>query len=111
MIIEGPYTVRLAENTESLENEIHVQFNADFVELSQEERGTVFGKHLAALRVLSKNTSSDHLDYPGIMTLLQFCESIYPYILNGEVPLEDPIVIEVEQMTPLESFLRGGRIH
>ncbi len=111
MLIDGPFSIRLMENTETLEREIHIDFRTDFQELEKEQQAAILSDYIRQLNGQLQTLDQQSQEYQGMMTIVQFTESIYPHIAEGEIPLEETIVIEIEQGSPLSALIGSGSLH
>ncbi len=111
MLIEGPFTIQLIENIETSEREIHIKFTQEFQHLETQEQCQVLDTHIGKLESLIADTEPSSVDYQGMTIMLQFSQSIRPEIAEERIPLEETIVIEIEQVNPIASFLNEGSVH
>lgn len=105
MLIDGPFTVKLVENTGNIEREIHINFVKDFCSLDVKKQAKVFADYITSLHQQLQTLSQDSQEYQGMMYIAQFSESIYPHIVGGELPLEDTLIIEMEPENPLSTLI------
>lgn len=105
MLIDGPFTVKLIENTGNLGREIHINFVKDFCSLDVKKQAKVFADYITLLHQQLKTLAQDSQEFQGMMYIAQFSESIYPHIVGEELPLEETLIIEMEPENPLTTLI------
>ncbi len=114
MEIEGPLKATVGDAADGVSKVIVIEFREEFRALSQGEQGIAFAAYLDTLReqIAEIQDENDH-NRAGMLIMLQFCEQLAPHIANGEIDLEDHIMLQVQREDPqhgaLVDFLgRGG---
>ena len=115
MMIEGPLRLKLIENPEA-GPQLEIRFSEAFVRLPVLQQGQEFGRYITRLKQLIDNADPHSAERQGMLTVLQFAESVHPYIQSGEMLLEEPVLIEFSYADPIASLLTGdaasnGSIH
>ncbi len=115
MMIEGPLRLKLIENPEA-GPQLEICFSEAFVRLPVLQQGQEFGRYITRLKQLIDDADPHSAERQGMLTVLQFAESVHPYIQSGEMLLEEPVVIEFNYADPIASLLTGdtassGSIH
>ncbi len=111
MLIEGLFTIKLVENTEDLGREIHINFLAEYCSFEIDKQSQVLSDYIKELQANLLGLEQDSQEYQGMTTIVKFAESIYPHIVAGEIPLEETIVIEIEQGNILSALINQRSAH
>ena len=109
MQIEGPLNIGVVDNSDSNSRELHISFTAEFQQKSLDERLKDFREHIASLNrgiQATEDVSSQH----GMLTILQISEQLLPHLEADEIPLEESIVIEIGQSSPLDQLLNKATL-
>jgi hypothetical protein len=98
MDINGPIKVGVVEPSPEGNYELHINFTDEFKAAELAVQGETFRAYLAELGAALKG-DLDGRDAQGVLLIQQICEQLQPHIEAGEIPLVEPLVIEV-QRTP-----------
>ncbi len=105
MIIEGPFKVGIIEDPNTINTELHLDFTDEFRALPQDQQGTVIKDYVRTLQhdILAQPEESE--DRQGMLVLQQVTEQLLPHIKQGEIPLHETIVLELQQGMLLGRFI------
>ena len=110
MLMEGPFTIGIIENPNSLGHELQLDFTPRFRALAPADRTAAFQDYVAHLRQTAAAEIEDERERQGVLTMLQIAEQLLPHVMADELPLEETIAIEVRsEAIPLN--LPSGRYH
>lgn len=110
MVIEGPFTIGIVENPETLGRELHLSFTPAFQSLDSAARTAAFVAYLDDLRTQMAALGEDDQNRAGMATILQVAEQLLPHLEADEIPLEETIVLEIQPGNPLAGII-GGELH
>lgn len=111
MLIEGPFSIQLIEDTETLKREIHVNFTEEFQQLDLHSQNEKIENHISKLQSLIADTDPGSADYQGMVMMLQFSQEIKPELENGSMQLDETIVIGIEQTGSISSLSNDNSLH
>ncbi len=99
MEINGPLTIGVMQNDMG-GNELHLDFTAEFRAMNSAQQADSFQNYINSLineisRIDEKDTNRQ-----GMLTILQVAEQLMPHIQANEIPLEETIVISLQQDNP-----------
>ena len=95
MLIEGIYKVTRVEDENSTGYELQLEFTEEFRGLSPAQQGERVRDYISRLRQALAGGVEDSREQQGMSMLLQVTEQLGPYLAAGEVPLEEPLVVNV----------------
>lgn len=104
MQIEGPFTVRVIDNTDNQSRELQLSFTQQFQAQKIDERIASFRQHIVDLQ----NTIQQEPDpnsQQGMLMILQISEELLAHIEADEIPLNEMIVIEMGPSSPFDHLL------
>ena len=100
MLIEGPMNISIAEPADGKGKVLVILFTPEFQALSLAGQGEVFRDYLQMLSdEIAAIDSEEDRNRAGMIIVQQFAEQLYPHITNGELALEERIVIQLRQET------------
>ncbi len=111
MLIEGLFTLEIIDNTETSLREIHINFVPEYRSSDVEQQTLKLSNYVKELEARLLTLDQESQEYQGMMTIVQFVESLYPYIAKSEIPLEETIVIEIEQASSLSALINQNPLH
>jgi len=107
MEIEGPLKYKIVSYDDSNDREIHVDFKEEFQSLELHEQANQFTNHVSSLRSHAAALEKDSQERAGMLFVLQFLEELVPHIQAGAVPLDEAIVVKVQEQSPLSNLISG----
>lgn len=109
MQIEGPFTVRVIDNTDSQSRELQLSFTQEYQTQKAEARIESFRQHIADLQK-SIEQESDPAAQQGMLMILQISEQLLPHLEADEIPLNEMIVIEMGPASPFDHLLDKAKL-
>ena len=107
MEITGPLNIGVLDN-DTGGREIHLSFKADFRVLNLQQQSESFQEFIKTLiNEIHKLDESDS-NRQGMTTILQICEQIQPHIYANELPLEETIVVNIQNHNPFGNIKITG---
>jgi hypothetical protein len=95
MEIDAPFNLSMFENDDGSGYEIHLSFSPEFQGLDIATQGARVGAYVADLRQQAGSVAAGSREQQGMLTILQIAEQLLPPIRNGELELDQTIVIEI----------------
>jgi hypothetical protein len=111
MLIEGPMNITIADPADGQGKVLAIQFTPEFQALGLAEQGRVFGEYLEQLSQLMQSGETDPRNRAGMAIVHQFSEQLLPHIENGDLALEERIVLQIrreDQAVALVDLLADG---
>ncbi|MCP4992625.1 MAG: transcriptional regulator [Gammaproteobacteria bacterium] len=98
MKIEGPMKITIADPADGQGKLLMIQFTPEFQALGISAQAAGFRQHIGSLQdQISAITSEVDRNRAGMMIILQFAEQLLPHIEQGELALEEQIVLQIRQ--------------
>lgn len=99
MEIDGPFRIGTMQNDMG-GHELHLDFTVEFRALNTAQQVDAFRHYIK--RLINDISSLDEKDANrrGMLTILQVAEQLVPHIEANEIPLEETIVISLQQDNP-----------
>lgn len=107
MEIEGPLKYKIISYDDSDDREIHVDFKEEFQKLELNEQANQFTDHVSSLRSEAAALEEGSEERKGMLFVLQFLEELVPHIQAGAVPLDEAIVVKLQEQSPLNNLISG----
>jgi hypothetical protein len=108
MGIEGPLKFSIISYDDSDDREIHVVFKEEFQKLELQEQAIQFADHVNSLRAEAASLKEGSEKRAGMLFVLQFLEELVPHIQAGAVPLDEAIVVKLQdEQSPLSNIISG----
>lgn len=104
MQIEGPFTIRVIDNTDSQSRELQLNFTQEYQAQNIEARIGSFRQHIVDLQNRIEQ-ESDPDSQQGMLMILQISEQLLPHIEADEIPLNEMIAIEMGPSSPFDHLL------
>lgn len=109
MLIEGPMSITIADPASGEGRVLRISFTDEFQGLELPAQGEAFRGYLQMLQesIAAIGDETDHTR-AGMMIVLQFAEQLLPHIENGELALEESMVIQISnesQAVSLDALL------
>jgi nitrate reductase assembly molybdenum cofactor insertion protein NarJ len=99
MIIDAPFKIGILD-TATGSRELQLDFTDEFRHLNLAQQADEFSDYISRLiNEISRLDESD-ADRLGMITIKQIAEQLQPHIEANEIPLEETIVIELQQDSP-----------
>jgi len=96
MKIQGPLKIGLLDRPEGPGRELHLSFTPEFRNLDLGAQGQSFRRYVAELRgQIEAIADRDDRDRRGMLIVLQIAEQLLPHIADGDMALEETIVVEI----------------
>ena len=111
MVIQGPLTIRLLTQEGDLQRELHLAFTEEFIQKPVAIRAMDFNQYIHSLEQQAAQIQTDTPERQGILTILQICQELLPYIQQDEIPLEETIVVNIQAEFGLTQFINAKPIH
>jgi hypothetical protein len=99
MEINGPFKIGTMQNDMG-GYELHLDFTTEFRALNIAQQADAFQQYIN--RLINEISQLDEKDSnrQGMLTILQVAEQLMPHIEANEIPLEETIVINLQQDNP-----------
>lgn len=107
MEIEGPLKFSIVSYDDSDDREIHAVFKEEFQSLELQEQANQFTDHVSSLRSRASALEEGSQEREGILFVLQFLEELVPLVQAGSVPLDEAIIVKVQEQSPLNNLISG----
>lgn len=110
MNIDGPFEIGVVDNEDTSVRELHLSFTEQFRSLGLEQRVEALSRYIATLEKMSAS-GTDTGNFQGMLLVMQVTEQLLPHIAEDEIPLNETIVVELQQNTGLDGLIQGSIIH
>ena len=107
MLIEGPLTIEILDNSSADSRELEIKFTPEFQVLDLNARIERFKQHIDQLQKSIHSTDNPG-EQQGMLAILQVCEQLLPHITTDEIPLTESITIEIGQTSPFDNILSSA---
>ena len=97
MEISGPLNIALLDRETTPVRELHISFTEEFRALPIEERVKAFEEYIQQLYQSAQVIPQDSNEYQGVVLILQFAQEVFPFIQQDEIPLNETIVVSIQQ--------------
>lgn len=99
MIINAPFKIGIIDSATG-GRELHLDFTEEFRKLNLAQQTDEFNNYISSLiNEISRLDEAD-ADRQGMITIKQIAEQLQPHIEANEIPLEETIVISLQQDSP-----------
>ena len=99
MEINGPFNIGTLQNDMG-GHELHLDFTAEFRALNSAHQADAFQNYINSLINEISRLDEKETNRQGMLTILQVAEQLMPHIQANEIPLEETIVISLQQGNP-----------
>ena len=99
MEINGPFNIGTLQNDMG-GHELHLDFTAEFRALNSAQQADAFQNYINSLINEISRLDEKETNRQGMLTILQVAEQLMPNIQANEIPLEETIVISLQQGNP-----------
>ena len=99
MEINGPFKIGTMQNDMG-GHELHLDFTAEFRAMNIAQQADSFQKYISELTNEINRLDEKDANRLGMVTVLQVAEQLMPHIEANEIPLEETIVISLQQDNP-----------
>ena len=95
MLIEGPLKIGVLDQPDQPGRELHLDFVDEFQALDLQAQGRKFHQYLQALQQDINRLPEGDPNRAGMLIVQQIAEQLYPHIQNGELELNETIIVEL----------------
>jgi hypothetical protein len=99
MIIDAPFKIGILDSAMG-GRELQLDFTEEFRRLNLAQQADEFSNYIHRLINEISRLDEDNADRQGMITIMQIAEQLQPHIEANEIPLEETIVIELQQNSP-----------
>lgn len=99
MEIKGPFRIGIMQNDMGGQ-ELHLDFTTEFRALNIAQQADALQNHINSLINQINQLDEKDDNRQGMLTILQIAEQLMPHIEANEIPLEETIVINLQQDNP-----------
>ena len=99
MEINGPFKIGTMQNDMG-GHELHLDFTAEFRALNIAQQADAFRNYINRLINEISQLDEQDVNRQGMLTILQVAEQLMAHIEANEIPLEETIVINLQQDNP-----------
>lgn len=99
MEINGPFIIGTLQNDMG-GHELHLDFTAEFRAMNSAQQVDAFQNYIDSLINEISRLDEKDANRQGMLTILQVAEQMMPHIQANEIPLEETIVISLQQDNP-----------
>ncbi len=99
MEINGPFKIGNMQNDLG-GHELHLDFTAEFRAMNSAQQADSFQNYITSLINEISRLDENDANRQGMLTILQVAEQLMPHIQTNEIPLEETIVISLQQDNP-----------
>ncbi|WP_293650511.1 transcriptional regulator [Thiolapillus sp.] len=109
MEINGPLKIGVIDAPESPGWELQVTFTDDFKSAGLEDQGRIFQDYVQELVTNINALPEGDRNRDGMAIVYQLCSEMLPYIREGQVALEETMIVEIgqSQAVSITDFLHG----
>lgn len=95
MLIEGPIMIGVLDDPGQPGRELHINFSAEFQALDLQGQAASFARYLGELQQGIDALAEGDRNRIGMLIVQQVSEQLLPHIVNGELELDDTIIVEM----------------
>ena len=99
MEIKGPFKIGTVQNDIG-GHELHLDFTTEFRAMNTARQADAFRNYINDLINAISVLDEDDADRKGMLTILRVAQQLMPHIEANEIPLEETIVISLQQDNP-----------
>ena len=99
MEINGPFKIGAMQNDMG-GHELHLDFTAEFRAMNSAQQADAFQNYIDSLILDISRLDEKDENRQGMLTILQVAEQLMPHIQANELPLEETIIISLQQDNP-----------
>ena len=99
MEISGPFNIGALQNDMG-GHELHLNFTAEFRAMNSAQQVDAFQNYINSLINEISHLDEKDANRQGMLAILQVAEQLMPHIQANEIPLEETIVISLQQDNP-----------
>ena len=110
MDINGPLKISVIDTTAEKPGwELLIQFRDDFKAADLDTQGRLFEDYIQELKHNIDSLPPGDRNRDGMAIVYQLCSQILPYIKEGQIALEETLMVEIgqSQATSITDFLNG----
>jgi len=95
MLIEGPIKIGVLDDPGQPGRELHINFSAEFQALDLQGQAASFTRYLGELQQGIDALAEGDANRAGMLIVQQISEQLLPHVINGELELDETIVVEM----------------
>jgi hypothetical protein len=95
VLIEGPLKIGVLDQPDQPGRELHIDFTPEFQALELEGQVQAFNQYIAELQQGIESLGEDDPNRAGMLIIQQIAEQLSPHILNGDLELQETIIVEM----------------
>ena len=99
MEIKGPFNIGIMQNDMD-GHELHLEFTTEFRSMNAAQQADTFQNYIVSLINEISHLDEKDVNRQGMLTILQVAEQLMPHIQANEIPLEETIVVNLQQDNP-----------
>jgi len=99
MEINGPFNIGTLQNDMG-GHELHLDFTVEFRAMNSAQQADAFQNYINSLINEISRLDEKDANRQGMLAILQVAEQLMPHIQANEIPLEETIVISLQQDNP-----------
>ena len=99
MEINGPFKIGTMQNDMG-GHELHLDFTPEFRAMNSAQQADTFQNYINSMINEISRLDEKDTNRQGMLTILQVAEQLMPHIQANELPLEETIVISLQQDNP-----------
>lgn len=109
MEINGPLEIGVIDSPDTPGWELQVTFTDDFKQADLQQQGRVFEAYVQELAQGIESLPEGDRNRDGMAIVYQLCSQMLPYIREGQIALEETIMVEIgqSQAVSITDFLNG----
>lgn len=98
MLIEGPMNITISDPADGQGKVLVILFTPEFQALTLEQQGVEFQAYMNMLaQHINSQDKVDERNRAGMAIIYQFTEQLLPHVVNGDLALEERIVLQLRQ--------------
>ena len=107
MLINAPFKLRVIDDPDSGTRELHLTFRDEFRDEPLEKRAQGFRRYIDGQQENINSLDEEDPNRVGMLTVLQISQELLPHVAQDEIPLDETIVIEIQQDAVLGNLIGG----
>ena len=108
MLIEGPFKIGFLDDPNTTGSELHLDFTDEFRTLPQNQQVAVIKDYIGRLHEKILATPENDNNRQGMLMVQQVAEKLLPHVAEGDIPLNETIVIQLQLGSALGRFIPGN---
>jgi hypothetical protein len=95
MLIEGPLKIAILDDPAQPGRELHIDFTPEFQAMTLQDQAESFAGYLRQLQQGIAVLPEEDPNRAGMLIVQQIAEQLLPHVGNGELALNDTIIVEM----------------